>query len=414
MSRILIDMVERHADEAAFLWEHRRRASRSPRFDLRGLAAMDSRLDAHLDGLLVAGEAGLRVCLEAVGPGGAGELFAASFIAGERGDAMAMAQLIVAAEKVPGGDEAVISALGWMSPERADKALTELVAPECPPNLQRLGIAGRAVRREDPGAALERATRSPHPGLRGRALRAAGELGRRDLRPALTLEACERADDEASPWAAWSAALMGDDRAVPALWRAVERVGPAAAEACALAVRCVDGAWAAARLAELARSPDYLPAALAGAAARGDPACVPWVLDVIESHPDLARRAAWVYATVTGAALEAPLVTRTRAPEDPPDDLIERLEADPFEHLAAPDPAAMRSHWAQVSPGFRKGERRLGGRPIEPAWLAECLRAGAQPWRESASVELARASTSGPLFPVRAPGFRQRRTLRDG
>ncbi len=46
---------------------------------------LDSRVDAHLDGLLCAGEGGWKICLDALEDGEAGEFFAAAFLAFESG-----------------------------------------------------------------------------------------------------------------------------------------------------------------------------------------------------------------------------------------------------------------------------------------------------------------------------------------
>ncbi len=410
MNRILVEIVERHADEAAFLWERRERACRSPLFDLGALADIDRRLQANLEGLVIAGDVGLEKSLSAVTKGKAAELFTAVHVAAEVGDAMALARLLVAAEKQPGGERAAVSALAWLSPERAGSILDELMADECPPRLQRLGIATHATRRQDPGAKLERALRSPDVALRARAFRAVGQLGRRDLLPMMRAEA-QSGDDEAGPWAAWSTVLLGDTSALPSLWRAAAESGPVAVAACDLAVRCVAAGEAAARLQALSQSPRSLPAALAGAAARGDSICIPWILDVVESEPTLSRHAMWVIATITGATLEPPLAVRVPT-EDPPDDLVSRSVVDPWEDLPTPDSAALRSHWEQVRARFAPGERRLGGRAIEPAWIEHCLRTGVQPWRASAAVELLRAARGGGLFPVHAPARAQTAFLR--
>lgn len=404
MSRILVDIVERHADEAAFLWERRERASRSPLFDLAALAEVDKRLEANLDGLVIARNVGLEKSLRAAAMGAQGELFAAVYVAAELDDVMALARLLKEAEKQRDSARAVISALGWLSQSRAERILTELLAYECPPPLHRLGIAGHAARRLDPGARLDRALSSPDAALRAEAFRAVGRLGRRDLVPALRAEACFA--EEAEPWAAWSAVLLGDTSALPILWEAAESGGPTAIFACDLAARYGNPAEASARLEWLARSPRSLPVALAGAAALGDSTCISWVLDVIEGTPELSKRAAWVYATITGAALELPLAARVPS-VDLSDERVARSVLDPYEDLPAPDSGALRVHWAQVQGGFTPGERWLGGRPIEPAWLVECLRTGVQPWRESAAMELMRTWDRKGLFPVHAPAREQ-------
>ena len=56
-----LDILEEHADEAMFLCEHRRRALRSLVLDRDFLRGLDERLVAHLDGLVVAGDAGREI-----------------------------------------------------------------------------------------------------------------------------------------------------------------------------------------------------------------------------------------------------------------------------------------------------------------------------------------------------------------
>lgn len=402
-------IIERHADEAAFLWDQRRRAVRSPLFDLPSLTLLDQRLDANLEGLVVAGEAGLRACQEACKrragrPTDRGsELFAALFTAAEIGDTMALAKLLVTAGQHPRGDEAVISALGWLSAPTAARVLAELTADECPPALRRLGVAGFAARRDDPGSWLSRALQSEDPSVRSRAFRAVGELGRRELSGALRSEVRSRGE-EACPWALWSLVLFGEESAVPSLFRVAEGGGPVARRACALAACAAPRSESLTRLLDLARRGEW-QIALAGAEALGDPACLPWVVDAIEARPEIARRAAWVYTTITGALLEPPLAVRLDD-QEPDDDALARRAAEPCEDLPTPQPEAIREHLRGVERRFAPGERRIGGRIIDAECLSDLLRTGPQPWRALAAIELARASGTA-VFSVESPGFRQ-------
>ena len=49
----LLDILEEHAEEAAFIWVMRQGALRSWNYDLKDLAELEERLFAHLDGLLI-------------------------------------------------------------------------------------------------------------------------------------------------------------------------------------------------------------------------------------------------------------------------------------------------------------------------------------------------------------------------
>lgn len=430
-NRIFLDVVERHADEAAFLWEQRERAARSPIFDRAELQGIDDRIEANLEGLALAGPDGLRIAMRAfdraarttLGPDG--ELFAASHLAVELADNVALARLLAFAQQAPRHERAFVSALSWLPAAHAERVVSELLAAECPPLLHRFGIAAREARREDPGAALDRALRSDDAELRAAACRAAGRLGRRDLLRELRLAAGDPADP-ARGWAAWAAVLLGDASFRDVLWAvAAQTASPAedgspakaaslfdgaALSACDLAARASAPTEAADLLAALAGSDQTLPVALAGAAARGDPASLGWVLDVIERVPALARRAAWVYATITGAKLESPLFVR--APSGvpsgvPADSELAQHLGDPHRDVPQPALDALRAHWAAARPLFRDGERYLGGKPMDAAWLRECLRDGPQPWRASAALELQRAGATERLFPVLARGRAQ-------
>lgn len=54
--KFLPDLVEEHFQELAFLWGQRRGALRSPRFLPRDLDRLEKRIEAHLQGLLIAGD----------------------------------------------------------------------------------------------------------------------------------------------------------------------------------------------------------------------------------------------------------------------------------------------------------------------------------------------------------------------
>lgn len=78
---IIADIVSQHVEEAAFLWLLRSNATRQPHYALKDLAKLDERVEAHLDGLRVAGEPGWELCLAALDNEEAGEVFAASVMA---------------------------------------------------------------------------------------------------------------------------------------------------------------------------------------------------------------------------------------------------------------------------------------------------------------------------------------------
>lgn len=75
---VINEIVSQHAEEAAFLWLLRSNAVSAPHYSLKDLAKLDGRVEAHLDGLRVAGEPGWELCKAGLGNEENGEVFAAS------------------------------------------------------------------------------------------------------------------------------------------------------------------------------------------------------------------------------------------------------------------------------------------------------------------------------------------------
>lgn len=420
---IIPAIIERHADEASFLWERRERAARSPLFDLPSLMEIDARLDANIEGLLVAGEDGLSACREAFEraargrEGVDGELFAWALVAAEQNNPTAFVEALVTAQKRDRSGP-IVASLAWLSPPRAQSVLGELSAIGCPPALHLLAMEGYVARGDDPGALVERFMNAADPRVRSSAYRAAGMLARRDLVPLLKREIAGP-DDERDPWAVWSAALLGDPGARGMLRALAEREGPVSLDAATLHARLSPDA--SSFVLALAKAEGGLPKALSAAEALGDPAHVPWLLEVMEQNAKHAKHALWVYASITGAALEPPIaVRRAQAPREgelappedvPSDEVLERYLTDVHEDLPSPVMEPLRERWARVGSSFMPGDRRILGRGLDAGTLAELLREGPQPARASAAVELWLRGLREELFLAGAPSALQRALL---
>src|SRR5260221_11033141 len=70
-------IVEQHAEDAAFLWLQRDNAVCAPHYSLKDVAKLDDRVEAHVDGLRVAGDDGWALALEQLKHPEAGEDFPA-------------------------------------------------------------------------------------------------------------------------------------------------------------------------------------------------------------------------------------------------------------------------------------------------------------------------------------------------
>jgi uncharacterized protein (TIGR02270 family) len=406
---MLQDILERHRDELSFLWPLRAAAVHAPHVDRRILGDVDERVEAHLDGLRLAGRAGAALLAEALAEDAPGVAFAAAALAIEAAEAAQLAPVLELAAAAPAVARAVVGASGWAAPGRALAAAALLLAPGAPPLHRALGLAAYAAHRRDPEGLLANALLDPDAGLRARALRTAGELGRRDLAPEVTA-ALAAADEGCRFWAAWSGALLGVPAATPLLWDFAASASPLAARAVELAVRTLDPREALPRLEALGARPEHTRVALVGLAALGDPGAVPWLLARLED-PALARLAAAAFTRITGIAVEDALAGPPPAgfragPSDDPEGAD--VAMDPDRDRPWPAPAALAAAFRARGGELRRGARYLLGHPPTEAWALRVLRDGRQPERAAAAFELHLLSPGRTLFEVRAPAFRQK------
>src|SRR5262252_7046836 len=185
-SRILFgEILEMHAEDAAFLWSIRRKAVRRQKYKLRDLARADERVEAHLEGLDVAGTDGWSKLVDALGDGQAGAVFAGSVWAMRAGDwGRFGAALDSAGDERPRLD-AVLSAFGWASaggtaiaPPPSTAWARRLVADPAPKQ-RFVGVGAFAVCRVSPSDEEIDAWlgKERDPRTRARAARLVGELG---------------------------------------------------------------------------------------------------------------------------------------------------------------------------------------------------------------------------------------------
>lgn len=415
---VLFDVVAQHAEDSGFLWLQRAAAISAPHYDLDELTTLDNRLEAHIDGLRVSAESGWDMVLaQAERHKEAGEVFAAGVLALESRDTARVEAVLAIAEAEPEAVRGFVSALGWVGREALKGTGRELLEAEGAFR-RRLGIAACAAHRVDPGEALSSASADEDPALRACALRAAGQLGRVDLLPAL-LERLDDADPACAFRAAWSAVRLGDRKA------ALQRLAllaladdspfqPAAAE---IAPRAMAGGQARELLGSQARNPKRRRAVIRAVGASGDPHYVPWLIRQMETV-EVARVAGEAFAMITGADLayedlegDWPEGFEAGPTEDPAD---EDVDLDPDEDLPWPEPERVQAWWQARAGQFEAGRRYLAGRPVEAAGCREVLAAGFQRQRRAAALELALMDPKAPLFETRAPGFRQQKLLAQG
>ena len=78
-TRVMTDLLEEHLEELAILGMQRQRALRSPDVTPGQLAELDDRMEAHIQGLLVGGDAGLPLIEDALSQDDPNDVFAAAY-----------------------------------------------------------------------------------------------------------------------------------------------------------------------------------------------------------------------------------------------------------------------------------------------------------------------------------------------
>ena len=413
---IILNVISQQGEQASFLWILRNAAVAAPHYSVGDLAKLDGRLEAHLDGLRIADEEGWAILQKQLAFEEAGEVFAASVLAFETKNEPRIQKVFEVVDKEPALAEGMVSALGWMSFEQAAAHIEGLLRSDAP-LLRRIGIAGCAVHRQNPGPAFGDALVSNDSVLKARALRAVGELGRADLVPRL-LSSLSVENENVRFSSAWSAALLsGDAQALNVLKALSEEASPYSEKAMQLLVRRLPLADAKSWQKKLSQNPAQPRLAITTAGAIGDPEFIPWLVDQTKIPP-LARRAGEAFTMITGVDLAYRDLERKRpkdfqsGPTEDPND--ENVEMDPDDNLPWPDPALVQNWWDNNRGQFQSGTRYLVGKPMSVEWLKTVLRDGRQRQRAAAAVELAIRQPGQSLFNVAAPGFRQQQILGKG
>ena len=410
---IIEDIVSQHAEEAAFLWLLRDGAVRAPHYNLKDLADLEERVEAHLDGLRVAGEEAWPFCEEGLQRQEVGEVFAGGFFALDQGRKDWLAPVVDVVLEAPETWRGLVSALGWVDRQKLQGQVVEwLTADE--PLLRKFGLGACAVQRVDCGAYLARALEDPDAGVREVALRSVGQIRRRELLKPLG-DHLQDDHEDCRFRAAWSATLLGEPRGLEALRQFVEASAVHSGAAMELALRAMDKGSAMQWVRDLIRDPAMTRMVVQATGIIGDPVSVPWLMEKMKV-PELARVAGEAFSLITGIDLayddlegewpEGFEAGPTESPED------EDVAMDPDEDLPWPAPELIARWWATHEARFPKGQRLLCGKPISPETCMNVLRNGYQRQRRAAALELALLRPDEPLFNTSATAKRQQDLLR--
>ena len=404
------DVVEQHAEEAAFLWLLRDGAAQAPNYNLQDLADLDERVEANIEGLRVAGDVGWEFCDASLDWQEPGEVFTAGVLAFGSSKLDRIQKVLKIGFLEPELGRALGSALGWL-PFGITKRLAEWLMKSGNTKAMRIGLAGFAVHRQDPGSFLVDAISSTDPHLRARALKASGDLGRKDT-IRLLVNALTDADEACRFYAAWSAVRIGQRN--DSVFKVLHEIALHGKIYCELAadmlMRVLDVDLAKKWCRSLLKNPATARCALVGTGALGDPELIDDLLMLMEKD-EFSRVAGEAFSMITGVDIEyedldgEPPEGFSSGPSEDFDD--EDIAMDPDEDLPWPNPALIRDWWQAHFKDYRYGTRYLRGKKKDFPSLINAVVHGNQRQRKAAALELALREPEKPLFETRAPGKRQ-------
>lgn len=411
-ARTLPQIGYQHAEETAALRNIRSVLVAAPHVNLRHLQRLDERLAAHLDGLAVAGTYGWELCEQALERPGVGEVFTATVRALEDKNLEHLYALFVLAVAVPESQPGLISAFGWVSAHELQGTIKTLL-DSSDTLRRRVGLAACGMHGVDPGKSLDECITHTDASTRARALRVAGELGRRDL-----LAAClEKYPDPASQFeAARSAVLLGDrGQGLASLKKLGLTPDHAYRErALQLVLKALDLKSARALLDHLKADAKNLRALIQGSGIAGDPAYLPWLITHM-GDAKTARVAGEAFSLITGLDLAELDLERSAptdidaGPNDDPEDANVAMDAD--ENLPWPDAEKLQAWWNANGRHFETGTRYFLGATLSVAQCRHVLCDGFQRQRAAAAQHLCLLIPGTPLFNTHAPARRQQRWL---
>jgi uncharacterized protein (TIGR02270 family) len=413
VARPVLAVVQQHAEDAAVLARTRSVLAGAPHAKLRHLRRLDDRLEAHLDGLRIAGALGAQLCDAALARPGAGEAFVITALALDAEDGERLGKIFALAETLPTLRPGVVDAFEW-APTSALRGITTKLM-QSPDAFQRtVGIAACESHGVDAGDVLAASLVDTDVDLRSRALRAAGACGRTDL-IAACMAALNDDDPECRFQSAQSLAWLGEQRvAADALNTLMRDCVECGARAAALAFKLATFEQAAPMFKTLLDKPEGLRTAIRGAGIVGDPQAVAWLIEQMDD-PKVARLAGEAFSLMTGADL-AWLDLERKPPDggeggptdDPADDDV---SLDEDESLPWPDSERVRAWWSTHAGRFQAGERHFMGAP--PSWshCVQVLGDAGQRQRLAAAEYLCLLRPGTPLFQTSAPAWRQSQWL---
>ena len=396
--RVIPDLVRQFAQDASFQFQQRDKAAYAPDTGLEYLAEMDERLEAQLDALRMAGAPGWELAKEELSWEEPGEVFVAALLSFETGDEERIAAVAEATAAAPGLPRALIAALGWMPWEAAKPRIESLSASEAP-LLRYAAVGGAAAHRQWLPVLMKAALKDTDPLVLSRALKACGELGRKETLPDVVAHLKSR-EEGCRFRAQWASLLLGRKESAAELLAWGLAPGPFRLPALKLALRAIPLADALTWIGGLPKTETRLRLQCLGWV--GAAAHIPWILKQI-AKPELARPAGAALTWITGVQFKSSGLG-TIPPDGVEDQLEEAGLVEPGDSdLPWPDAAKTEVWWKSAEAKFPAAKAFAFGRSKGDSAFKDMLIEGYQTHRLGAAMELALLQPGKRMLECRAP-----------
>ena len=413
---MLWDIYEQHLEEAAFLWTQWEQVLAAPDYVLAEAEPMEERIHAHVDGLVLGGEAVAKRFLFPALQGDDPELIRTAALPLLLGEVPGSADGVL--ERARSADDAALAALQRalevLEPTLLPPWLQSLLRQE-EPTLQALAMEVLGFHQCAPAAACQALSTHESPKLAAAALRAAGR-SRVEFSPAALERALASPSLEVRDAAIEAGAIKGHRSTWAACRSAVQ--SRSLASPLPLLVLAVSGDEKdLKRIQELLSDRALLPDVLWAMGFSGRIACADICLEFMRQEP-VAPLAGEAFSAITGLRIEGPYAAERKEPEvqEPVPLAQENLEADlalkPTDALPLPQPHAIATWWQEIRPKMDLQRRYLEGRLFEPQLLMGALESSSMRRRHVLALELALRSRGVHQIPTRAFVKRQLEVMR--
>ena len=357
----ITDIVVEHLEEVEFLWCQRQSALRSPKLTIREFSELEERIEAHVQGVLAAGDGVGIVAGEGLASDDAPTVFASAYALLRHGSTESVKAVVHAFAMAEGARlEAMCQALCRAGPASALAALrSEEKTPPLTAAAIEMVMAFRQPQEKE-SKKLDALLEHAEPAVRARAWQAASY--RNVPRSGAQYETGLKEPDPAARQEAVQAAAWGKHQGLLTYCRRLA-TAPVLENFDALMMLAILGKPEDARLlSAAARAPSLGPKRFALLGTFGSAEAVEALLrEMRNPNPAVASAAGEAFTMVTGKDVE----TDRRAPVPPePGAPVDDFEKEFPQEVALPDVKAAQAHWDQVKGNFAPTARYAAGKPI--------------------------------------------------